>query len=124
MAVTDTEKSLEGFLQEHGNNRVRMELLLFWALHPNARFDRRAIGYALDCSKSDTEKGLKAMAEEGLLDENSCNGVTLYSLTTNIERRQPVLELAKLSWHQWQLMFSRVQGERPSPGSARTVFRP
>jgi len=93
------------FLQEYGDSRVKRELLLFWGMHPNARFDRRAICYALDCNKLEAEKALRSMVDEGLLLEARSNGLTLYQLTANDERRHSVLELAALNWEQWQLVF-------------------
>lgn len=102
------EESLYHFLEEHGNNRVKRELIHFWGIHPNARFDRKGICYALDCSKLDAERALGAMVEEGLLNKHVAKGVTLYSLTTNQERRQPILALATLDWGRWQLMIKRV----------------
>jgi hypothetical protein len=104
----NTEERLYRFLQEHGDNRVKRELLLFWGMHPNARFDRRAVCYALDCNKLDAEMALGTMVDEGLLDKDTCNGVTLYLLTAEEERRRAVLELAALSWDQWQSMLRCV----------------
>ncbi len=108
MVVLNTEKSLYRFLQEHDDNRVKKELLLFWAMHPNARFDRRAICYALDCSKLEAERALRAMVEEGMLENNTCNGVILYSLTEDEPLRGLVSDLAKLDWRQWQLAFRQT----------------
>ena len=104
-----TEESLYRFLEKHSDNRAKRELLLFWGMHPNARFDRKVICYALDVSKLDMEGALRAMVEEGLLDKHISNGVTLYSLTTNEDSRQPILALAALGWDRWQLMIKRVE---------------
>ena len=106
-----TEESLYHFLLEHSNNRAKRELLLFWSMHPHAKFGLRAICYALDCSKLDAERVLRTMVDEGLLDKNICNGVTLYSLTTSEARRQPLLALAALGWDRWQLMIRRVEAD-------------
>lgn len=104
-----TEEDLYSFLEEHGNNRVKRELLAFWGRHPDAKFSRLVICYALDCSKLETKGTLKLMVEKGLLDENSTNnGVTLYSLTRNEEKRRPVLELAALEWDNWQVLLRRI----------------
>ncbi len=108
MVVLNTEESLYRFLQEHGDNGVKRGLLLFWSSHPNARFDSKVICYALDRDRLDTEKALRTMVEEGLLDRSTCNGVTLYSLTTNEDRYRPILELATLGWGRWQLMLKRI----------------
>jgi hypothetical protein len=104
-----TEESLCRFLKEHANNRVKRELLLFWGMHPNARFNRFAIGYAVGSSKLDMKIALRDMAEAGLLDTHICNGETLYSFTKNEEKRRSVLELASLGWDRWQLMFKRAE---------------
>ena len=106
------EDSLCRFLDRHGNNRVKRELLLFWVRHPNAKFNRSAICYAAGCNKQDAERALMTMVEGGLLD--TCpngNGVTLYSLTRKEDIRRPVLELATLGWGRWQLMLERAKNE-------------
>ena len=104
-----TEKNLYCFLEEHGTDRVERELLAFWGRHSNAKFSRRVICYALNCSKLEAEGALRAMVEEGLLDKHITNGVTLYSLTRNEEKRRPVLELVALGWDRWQFMLRRIE---------------
>jgi hypothetical protein len=107
--LNTTEESLYQFLKEHGNNWVKRELLLFWGMHPNTKYDRNVICYALDCSKLDAESALSYMVEEGLLDNRISNGVTLYSLTTNEDRRRPLLALAILGWDRWRLLLRRME---------------
>lgn len=102
-------EGLYHFLQKHGDNGAKRELLLFWGLHPNARFDKKAICYALDYSKLETERALKTMVKEELLDEHTDNCVILYSLTRNEEKRRQVLELAALGWDRWQLMLRHIE---------------
>ena len=109
MLMPNVEDSLYRFLEEHGNDRIKRGLLLFWGMHPNARFDTRTICCAVDCHKLDAERALKAMEENGLVDKYMHNGVTLYSLSTNQERRRPVLELAALGWDQWLLLRKRIK---------------
>jgi hypothetical protein len=96
-------------MEEHGDNRVKMGLLLFWGCHPNAKFASNAICYALDCTKLEMDRGLKALVEAGLVDTHILNGVTFYSLTSNDERRRPVLDLAALNWDRWRLMLNRLE---------------
>ena len=74
---------------------VKRELFLFWGMHPNAKFSKPIINYTLDCNKRELESELKAMVEAGLVEVYIQNGVTLYSLTTNEERRRPILEFAR-----------------------------
>lgn len=106
-----TQEELDRFLEEHGNNQVKRGLLEFWGRHYDAKFSRRVICYALDCSKLEAEGALRAMVEEGLLDKHITNGVTLYSLTRNEEKRRLVLELAVLGWDQWNIMIKRIEQE-------------
>lgn len=111
--LNNTEESLYRFLEEHGNNRMKRELLLFWGMHPNAKFNRLIICYAVDSNKLDIKIVLGAMVEAGLLDTHIYNGETLYSLTTNEDRRRPLLALAALDWDRWQLMLRRMgEGDR------------
>lgn len=109
MVVSNDEESLYRFLEEHGNDRLKSGLLLFWGMHPNAKFDKKVICYALDCNKLDAERALRAMVEEGLLDKHICNGLILYSLTTNQERRHPIMTLATLGWDRWQFMLRGIE---------------
>jgi hypothetical protein len=112
MATPDvlTRESLQRFLAEYGDNQVKRELLLFWGLHPNAKFNRFAICYAVDSRQFYAKIALKDMVEAGLVDVYVNNGETLYSLTQNELRRRPVLELAALGWDQWQLMLRQLDG--------------
>jgi len=100
---------LSGFVQKHGNDRVKRKLLIFWGMHPNTRFDSKAISYTLDCFKLDVERALEAMVTEGLVDGYTSNGISLYSLTKNEDSRQPILELANLGWDRWQLMIKHLE---------------
>ena len=104
-----TEENLYCFLEERGANRVERELLAFWGRHSDAKFSRRVICYALDCSKLEAEEVLRATVEEGLLDKHITNGVTLYSLTRNEEKRRPVVDLAALGWDQWQHIVRHIK---------------
>ena len=109
MTLLNTEESLYCFLEEHGNNQIKRELLLFWSMHPNAKFDRMVICHAVGCSKLDAKGALGAMVEEGLLNKHNSNDVTVYSLTTDEESRRPILALAALGWDRWQRMLRRME---------------
>ena len=103
------EEFLSRFLQEHSDHRVKRELLLFWGMHPNAKFSRFAICYAVDSNKLDMKMALRDMVEAKLLDARIYNSVTLYSLTTNEDIRRLLLALAALGWDRWQLMLRRAE---------------
>jgi len=104
-----TGENLYCFLEEHGDNRVKRELIAFWGRHPNAKFSRRVICYALDWNKLEADRALRALVDAGVVDTHKHNGLTLYSLTMNEEKRRPVVELAALGWDQWQRMLKRIE---------------
>ncbi|MFC2042521.1 hypothetical protein ACFLTV_03445 [Chloroflexota bacterium] len=104
-----TEEKLYRFLKEHGDNRVKRELLAFWSKHPCAKISRRVICDILHCTKLEAEVSLRHMVEEGLLDKHITNGITLYTLTKNEEKRRSVLKLAYLGWDQRNIMVKRME---------------
>ena len=103
------EQSLYRFPEEHGDNRVKKRLLFFWGSHPNAKFARNAIGYALDSGKLEVDNALRDLVQVGLVDTHMHNDMTFYSLTMNNEKRRLVLALAALGWDRWQLMLKRME---------------
>ena len=64
-------------------------------MHHSAKFSKPIIKYGLDCNKRELEIVLQAMVEAGLVETHFQNGVTLYSLTTNEEKRRTILEFAR-----------------------------
>jgi len=85
---------------EQRDNLLKRELYEFWGMHPNAKFSRPIISYALDCNKRELDSVLRAMVEIGLVETQVQNGVTMYSLTTNEDKRGSVMEFAKHN-HYW-----------------------
>jgi hypothetical protein len=104
--VDITDDSIFCFLQKYGDNWIKREFLFFWISHPNTKFSKKAIGYNLTSSNLDVEATLNTMVEEGLINKNISNGVALYSLTLNQERRRLITELANLGWYRWQPMLA------------------
>jgi len=85
--------------EENTDSRVSREFLVFWSMHPNAKFNKAAIRYALDFTKLEIEMALATLVETGLVDQHVSNGVTLYSLTTNEEKRKPIIAYTTHSHH-------------------------
>lgn len=79
---------------------MKNDLLLFWGMHPNAKFAMATICHALDCSKLDVERVLEALTKAGLLDTEVHNDVTLFSLSMDEERRRLIMEYAAPG-HSW-----------------------
>jgi len=95
-----TAKKAHVFVEEDAEGRAKRELLIFWGMHPNAKFDKSAISYALGCTRTEIERALVGLLETGLVDQCVSNGVTLYSLTRNEEKRHPILTYATHG-HDW-----------------------
>ena len=104
------EEQLSCFLKEYVDDRVKLALLGFWGRHPKAKFSRGVISCALDCKKTDLDRALKIMVEAGLVNTRVQSGMTFYSLTTDEERKRPVLHIASLGLDQLQLMVKRLRG--------------
>lgn len=117
--TSTTRNDLYRFLQEHGNSRLKRELLFFWGMHPRAKFNRFAICYAIGCNKLDMTKALQDMMSEGLVEIHSGKGEPLYSLTTDGERNHPILALAALGWDGYRLMLKRMGQEGKSAGNIK-----
>lgn len=95
MSAEDDERKerLEQFIRENVGTRLELELLYFWSRHHDTRFSQSAILYAMDSNKLDTQQALDVLVAKGLLQRQVANGVALYSLTADTERRSLVLEL-------------------------------
>jgi len=100
------EIGLDAFFDRYGTTRAKQELLLFWALHPNAKFSRLAILSAMECSKLDMERALASMVDDDLVEVRSYSGLTTYSLTSNENIRQMVALLSTIDWGQRKIMFT------------------
>ncbi len=112
MTITDiaTERELSQFVTEYaGDQYCLLELLRFWGRHPRARFSRLAIVHALDSTKLYIERALRYLVKKGAVSTHTENNISPYSLTEDESLRGPVLDLAKLDSHQWQLMIKDVQ---------------
>ena len=105
---SQTLTDLSALLSRHGDSRATRELLLFWALHPHARFSRLAILCATECSRSEVNKALGNMVQNGLVAVQSQNGSAVYSLAANDDVRNMLAALSTLDWRQRQLLFGRT----------------
>ncbi len=69
--------------------------MLFWGLHCNSKFNESTIGYALDYNTLDVERELESLVEAGIIDKDIEEGVTLYCLTLDEEKRRPIIAWAR-----------------------------
>ena len=96
MTVLDlqTTTNLGAFVNRYGDTRAKQELLLFWALHTHARFNRLALGN---------------MVQNGLVDVQCHNGLAIYSLTSNEDVQGMLALLSTLDWRQRRLLFDHTR---------------
>jgi hypothetical protein len=112
MALTEvtrqnTQPCLGQLVKKLINNRCCLMLLRFFVVHPNGRFSKLAIVHAIDDnnSKTEVEKALMHMVDEGILMINIENDVSFYLLTREETVRQSILEMAEFDWRHWQLVL-------------------
>jgi hypothetical protein len=111
MALTETTRQntqpcLGQLVKKLINDRCCLMLLRFFVAHPNGRFSKLAVVHAIDDSNSKTEveRGLRQMVNEGILMINIENEVSFYLLTREEAVRQSILEMAEFDWRHWQLI--------------------
>ena len=101
------------FLEQHGDNTTKLELLFFWSRHPHARFSLKAIARALETNSrvSDVGQALEALTTAGLVDKHiESEGLYFYSLAAERARKEPVLELSKCSLYEFKRCLARGLG--------------
>jgi len=81
---------LSRIYNEHGNDRLKKELLAFWNRHPNGGFLASIISSALDYRKIEVKKALEELVKTGLIDTYIQSSLTLYSLTKDENKRELV----------------------------------
>ncbi len=95
--VTKSYHSLTAFLAQYGNTRAKLQALLFWSRHPEARFTLECIVSSRDAKRLDLKEGVMALVDDGIvIEEVSSTGVAFYRLTSDPEKRANVFEIAKL----------------------------
>jgi hypothetical protein len=89
------------------SNRRCLELLRFFVAHPEGRFSKLAINYAVDNGhgQPEVENALAQLVNEGVLEIVIENGISFHRLTREEPVRRIVLEMAEFDWRHWQLVL-------------------
>jgi hypothetical protein len=97
-------------IEKCSENRHCLELLRFFADHPNARFNRLAIIQAHDENDREygVERALVELINKGIVKVSIENNTHFYSLTKDESRRSLALEIARLEWRHWQLILNKA----------------
>jgi len=67
--------------------RLYPELAAFWLRHPDSKFAKSTLCYALDCGKLDMDKALRFMIRSGLIEVHVRYGTPFYSMK---KRHSPI----------------------------------
>ncbi|MFC1924707.1 hypothetical protein ACFLXA_05035 [Chloroflexota bacterium] len=97
---TDRIEMVNQFINKHASNhtgtRLKSDLLFFWSRYPHAKFTSGVIAGALDCSrKVDVEEALNALVTAEITEKHTKQGLPFYCLTTDPEKREPILRLSE-----------------------------
>ncbi len=117
--ITISEE-LRHFVNEHTNDYYTLQIILFFADHPYARFSELAIIHALnhDGGGHCIQEALRGLVDKGMMKMSTESNVAFYSLPENTSMWSLVLELAKLDVHQQQILLRQI-----CPNSARIGSR-
>ena len=83
------------FINKYADTRLKTDLLFFWNRYPYAKFTAGVIAHAVSCvRKADVEEALEGLAIDDLIEKHTQQGQLFYCLTTDPEKREPVLKLS------------------------------
>ncbi len=108
--ITISEE-LRHFVDEHANDYHALQIILFFADHPYARFSELTIIHALNHDRSGErciQEALRKLVDKRMMKMSTESKVAFYSLSENTSVRSPVLELAKLDVRQRQIFLRQI----------------
>jgi len=86
------------FVRLHSYTRAKLRVLFSMARYPRARFDRHAFSVSPEGYRLGLTEALEELVAQGVAEGHPHpEGFSLYPLADNAEKRQPVLELARLA---------------------------
>jgi hypothetical protein len=102
------------FIQKYADTEVKVKLLLSCGRYPDAKLGQSVIANVPDHGRLDVEQALHSLVNSGVLNMHVQNTVPFYSLTSDQQRRSPVMTLAAYNWHQRQALLNRVRQGMPN----------
>lgn len=101
------------FINNHADTQLKMDILFFWNKHPNAKFSLGAIARSLDCARRvDIEEALEALVSAEFLEKHMQQGLPFYCLSTDSQKRGPILGLSACGVGGWLRMSSQSRKQR------------
>jgi len=107
LAKTTFLEELCQFAKQFMDDSYCLELLWFFGRYPHTRFSERVVVHALNSNNgnSHTKRALRQLVDKGVVRISIDNDIPFYSLTEEESSHSLVSGLARLDWHQWQLVF-------------------
>lgn len=107
LAKTTFLEELCQFAKQFMDDSYCLELLWFFGRYPHTRFSERVVVHALNSNNgnSHTKRALRQLVNKGVVRISINHGIPFYSLTEEESSHSLVSGLARLDWHQWQLVF-------------------
>jgi hypothetical protein len=103
--------NLLDFLKDNGFNSLELQLLVFWAKHPNAKLSLYSIANALDTAKLSLREAIYALVRKNMiLEQHNNNDLTTYYLNGNWNPRSFIEELSCLDWSQLKVLKKQLEG--------------
>ena len=111
-SVVALEGKLAECIRHYDEDRCcLLELLRFFGKHPHTRYSRCAVVQAMRNEGVFAERGLRYLADKGLVHAETENTIRLYSLTKEEPMRGWALDLVSCDWIRWQMLVKQVGGE-------------
>ncbi len=106
-----SNNTLMSFLKENDFNSLELQLLVFWAKHPNAKLSLYSIANVLDTAKLNLREAIYALVRKNvLLQKHNNNDLTTYYLNGNFDTRPIIEELSYLDWSQLKVLKKQLEG--------------
>ncbi len=106
-----TKTDLLNFIKENEFNGLELQLLVFWAKHPNAKLSLYSIANALDTAKLSLREAIYALVRKNvILEQHNNNDLTTYYLNGDCNTRSFIEELSYLDWSQLKVLKKQLEG--------------
>ena len=92
---------------------LELQLLRFWGRYPQAKLSLYTIANALDTARINLRHAITTLVEKGILlkEQHDGNGLTTYSLSSDLQTQEYIEELSKLGRHEIKILEKQLEGE-------------
>lgn len=91
---------LVSFLETFGDTPEKLQVLFFLGRHPKARCTAECISCTPGARRMDLRRAILELARQGVVEQAQDDDLTLYTLTSEHEKKEAVEALGKLTWDQ------------------------